>query len=92
MLKQSEFYCVGCRQVITVDNGTICVKSIKNRRSGSVPALQAKCDCGCKLTKFVKRDSIKSLTIKFKKCRSKKGTKRKSKSKRKSKARSSRRR
>ena len=64
-LTETQFYCVGCNKVCSVDN--ICVKTLKN----GTPALYGKClQCaGCKVYKFIKSKSKKRLTKKYGKCK-----------------------
>ena len=65
-MKQNQFYCVACRKKVSVPAKSIRLTSIKNRRSGSIPALKAKCKCGTKLTRFVSRKSASKMRSKSK--------------------------
>lgn len=59
-LKKNEFYCVKCRSRVKEHEEDICVKKIKNRKIGSVPALKSYCHkCGTSLTRFIKRSAEK---------------------------------
>ena len=68
-MKVNEFYCVKCRKIVKLKNDDICVKSIKNKKIGSIPALKGYCQkCDVNLTKFVKRSDEEKLVKKFNKC------------------------
>lgn len=87
MMKENQFYCVKCHKKVEIPASELHLKMIKNRKSGSIPALVGKHKaCGTKCVKFVKKEKVKSLRSKRKSRRSKRsGSKRKSKkSKRKS--------
>jgi hypothetical protein len=73
-MKQNQFYCVACRKKVSVPAKSIRLTSIKNKRSGSIPALKAKCKCGTKLTRFVSRKSASKMRSKGGKSRSRKRT------------------
>ena len=68
-LKQNQFYCVKCRKRVTSHPDDICVKNIRNRKTGSIPALKSECPkCGTKLFKFSKRKDATKLRSKFGRC------------------------
>jgi hypothetical protein len=70
-LKQTEFYCVGCRARVKEHPDDICVKVYKNKRmyDGKVPTLKSQCHrCGVNLTKFIKHDATAAMTAKYGKC------------------------
>ena len=79
-MKQNQFYCVACRKKVSVPTKSIRVTSIKNRRSGSIPALKAKCKCGTKLTRFVARKSASKMRSKYGKSKSRSGARKRSRS------------
>ena len=59
-LKKNEFYCVYCRGRVRASPDDICVKKIRNKKLGSVPALKSYCHkCDTSLTKFIKQSDVK---------------------------------
>ena len=53
MMKSNEFYCLMCKEIIKVNPKSMCC--VKTKRGGN--AVKSKCDCGCKLFKFIKKGS-----------------------------------
>ena len=63
-MKQTQFYCVKCRKVVTADD-EIKLRKLKNGKH----ALASYCrKCDTKLFKFVKQDDVKKLSEKYEKC------------------------
>lgn len=69
-LSENQFYCVSCRARVTMPKADICVKSFRNKRTGSSPALVSKCKkCGgAHLTKWISPDKKAAMTKKYGKC------------------------
>ena len=65
-LSERDFYCVKCRNTVTLPASDIKVIVYKNARlvNGS-PALVGECKCGTKVTKFIKHDDKEKLTKKY---------------------------
>jgi len=63
-LKQTQFYCLGCRKRVTGDD--IKIRSVRNYKVGAIPMMKAHCHkCEGKVNKFVKRSQAKSLKQKY---------------------------
>ena len=90
MMKENQFYCVKCHKKVEIPASEVHLTMIKNRKTGSIPALVGKHKaCGTKCVKFVKREKVASLrSRKSRRSKRKSGKKSKSKSKRKSKSKS----
>lgn len=69
-LGANQFYCVKCRMRVTLPASDICVKSFRNKRTGSSPALVGECSkCGgTHLTKWISPANKVAMTKKYGKC------------------------
>lgn len=68
-MKEREFYSVKLRKKVMVDAEDICVKYFDNKRTGKTPALCVNSDkYGCKMVKFISRESAKEMIEKYGKC------------------------
>ena len=66
-MKELEFYCVSCGKKVMIPKDDVYVKVAKNsKRKGGVPMLKGKHQkCGCKVNKFIKKDSVSSMKKKY---------------------------
>jgi hypothetical protein len=46
----------------------MCVKFLKNKKRGEVPALRCECKCGTNLTKFIKMSVADKMVEKYGEC------------------------
>lgn len=70
-MREQEFYCVKCRDKVSLPTEDICVKYIKNKRAtgGKVPVLAGKCKyCKINTLKFIPRDMAVKAERKYGKC------------------------
>jgi hypothetical protein len=69
-LKQTEFYCVSCRDRVRLHPDDICVTNFRNKRmEGGTPALVGVCnECDVNVTKFIKHKDEDRLADKYGEC------------------------
>ena len=81
-LDETKFRCFSCKKTVEAKKGSICKIEYENKHGTKIPAAKGICsECGCKLSKILKKKKTEAFNDKYSECTPEKTTSCKSKSK-----------
>lgn len=67
-LDEKKFRCFSCKKIVEAKKGSICKIEYENKHGTKIPAAKGICsECGCKLSKILKKNKTKAFN-KYSEC------------------------
>jgi hypothetical protein len=68
-LDETKFRCFSCKKTVEAKKGSICKIEYENKHGTKIPAAKGICsECGCKLSKILKKKKTENFNEKYSEC------------------------